>query len=261
MTPDSRRGRRPGSRAAVHAGASGADPVVSGGYGGDCSGKAVRCVAMGIRDRLLAGVARQLGKPEGATGRLFAVALNRGNRGMVTAAINAAQIAPGDHVADAGFGGGLSLALLLDRVGPTGHVDGIELSGTMLATAQRHFRAASSDGRLALQHGSITETRLGNASLDALITVNTIYFVDNLELAFSELARVVRPSGRAVIGLGDPEAMASLPFTAYGFRLRPVAEVAQLLAKSGLTKIRDERVGDGKRAYHLLIATRDQTLG
>jgi arsenite methyltransferase len=97
--------------------------------------------------------------------------------------------------------------------------------------------------------------RLDNASLDALITVNTIYFVDNLELAFSELARVVCPSGRAVIGLGDPEAMASLRFTAYGFGLRPVAEVSHLLTKSGLTHVREERAGDGERAYHLLIAT------
>lgn len=220
----------------------------------------VRCVAMGIRDRLLSGVARQLGKPEGVTGRLVAIGLNRGNRGIVTAAVNAAQIAPGNCVADVGFGGGLSLALLLDRVGVAGHVDGIELSDTMLESAQRRFREASSAGRLALHHGSITETRLDSASLDALITVNTIYFVDNLELAFRELARVVRPSGRAVIGLGDPEAMASLPVTAYGFRLRPVAEVADLLTKSGLTQIREERVGDGKRAYHLLVATHNETL-
>jgi arsenite methyltransferase len=220
----------------------------------------VRCVAMGIRDRLLSGVARQLGKPEGVTGRLLAIGLNRGNRGIVTAAVNAAQIAPGDRVADVGFGGGLSLALLLDRVGVTGHVDGIELSGTMLESAQRRFRVATSAGRLALHHGSITETPLDGASLDAVITVNTIYFVDNLELAFRELARVVRPSGRAVIGLGNPQAMASLPFTAYGFRLRPVAEVADLLTKSGLTQIREERVGDGKRAYHLIIATHNQTL-
>ena len=63
-----------------------------------------------------------------------------------------------------------------------------------------------------------------------------------------------------MIGLGDPEAMASLPVTAYGFRLRPVAEVADLLTNSGLTQIREERVGDGKRAYHLLVATHNQTL-
>jgi hypothetical protein len=59
----------------------------------------VRCVTMGIRDRLLSGAARQLGKPEGVTGQLLAIGLNRGNRGIVTAAVDAAQIAPAE-VAD-----------------------------------------------------------------------------------------------------------------------------------------------------------------
>lgn len=213
-------------------------------------------MGMGIRTRVLSGFARQLGRPEGLPGRLVAFGLDRGNRRMVSAAVCAAQIAPGDSVADAGFGGGLSLRLLLDRVGATGHVEGIELSGTMLAAAQRKFRVASTGGRMVLHRGSITELPLDTASLDALITVNTIYFIENLELAFSEVARVVRPSGRVVIGLDDPGAMASLPFTAHGFRLRPVAQVTDLLIGSGLTKVREERVGDGDRASHMLIATR-----
>jgi hypothetical protein len=54
--------------------------------------------------------------------------------------------------------------------------------------------------------------------------------------------------------------MASLPVTAHGFRLRPVAEVADLLTKSGLTQIREERADGGKRAYHLLVATHNETL-
>jgi SAM-dependent methyltransferase len=49
------------------------------------------------------------------------------------------------------------------------------------------------------------------------ITVNTIYFVDDLDRACSELARVLRPGGRLVVGIGDPEAMARMPFSAYGF--------------------------------------------
>jgi hypothetical protein len=36
-----------------------------------------------------------------------------------------------------GFGGGVGLRPLLDRIDPEGHVQGVELSGTMLAMARR----------------------------------------------------------------------------------------------------------------------------
>jgi SAM-dependent methyltransferase len=48
-------------------------------------------------------------------------------------------------------------------------------------------------------------------SLDGLITVNTIYFVSDLQPALAEIRRVLRPDARAVIAVGDPERMAKLP--------------------------------------------------
>ncbi|WP_216902022.1 class I SAM-dependent methyltransferase, partial [Nocardia alni] len=74
-----------------------------------------------------------------------------------------------------------------------------------------------------------------DASLDAVITVNTLYFVPELDRACAELARVLRPKGRVVIGVGDPDGMAKLPFTGYGFRLRPVAELTAALESAGLS--------------------------
>lgn len=38
-----------------------------------------------------------------------------------------------------------------------------------------------------------------------------------------------------MIGVGDPDAMAKMPFTPYGFTLRPVAEVKDALERAGLT--------------------------
>ncbi|MEJ7742096.1 MAG: methyltransferase domain-containing protein [Nocardioidaceae bacterium] len=207
----------------------------------------------------MSGFARQLGRPEGLRGRLVGVELNRHNRSRVTAAVEATAVRPGQAVADIGFGGGVGLQLLLDRVGTSGHVDGVELSATMLAAAERRYRVARSEGRMALHAGTITDLPLNDGSLDGLITVNTIYFVEDLDSAFREIARVLRPSGRAVVGLADPKEMASMPFTAHGFRLRPVDQVTQLLKQAGLPDVSHERAGDGEGAFHLLTATRPQS--
>lgn len=116
-------------------------------------------------------------------------------------------------------GGGIGLRLLLDRPdAPTVH--GVEVSTEMIRQAQAAFAGDLAAGRLRLHHASITALPLATSSLDGIITVNTVYFVDDLDQAFSELARTLASPGRAVIGIGDPDAMGKLSFTAHGFRLR-----------------------------------------
>jgi arsenite methyltransferase len=118
------------------------------------------------------------------------------------------------------------------------------------------FRQACSEHRLSLHEATMTALPLADGSVDALITVNTVYFVEDVELAFAEIARVLRPSGRAVVGIGDPSMMARLPFTPHGFRLRPVEQLVSALGGAGLGQVRHERVGQGERAFHLLVAAR-----
>lgn len=212
---------------------------------------------MGVRDRFLAGLAAQLGRPDGLRGRLVARMLNRANRANVAAAVAAAGLVPGQTGADIGFGGGVGLPLLLDRVGPTGHVHGIDPSPTVLDRAARAFRQQTRSGLLTLQAGSITALPLPDACLDAAITVNTVYFVADLDLAFAELARTLRPDGRAVLGIGDPDAMAASPVTTTGFTIRPVDEVVVTLVRAGLASVERRRIGEGHGAMHLLVARRE----
>jgi SAM-dependent methyltransferase len=209
---------------------------------------------MTFRDRYLAGLARQLGRPEGIVGRAVGSILNRGNRAAVLAAIDATGLGPGQRGADIGFGGGLGLRTLLDRVGADGHVDGVELSTTMLDRAGSRHRSELASGRLTLQPGTLGELPLQDRVVDGLVTVNTLYFVDDVEAVYRELARVLRPGGRAVVGVGDVAAMARMPFTAHGFRLRPAEAVADGLRTAGLD-VQHDRVGKGDRAFHLLIGS------
>ena len=208
---------------------------------------------------MMAGLARQLAHPQGVRGRLVGAMLNRANQTAVTAAVKALPLTDGDTVADLGFGGGIGLELLLRHVGTSGHVDGVDVSATMLSHAARRFRRDVATGRLALHAASMTHLPLATDSLDGAITLNTIYFIRDLDLAFVELARVIKSSGRVVIGLGDPDAMAGTPLTQHNFRLRPVPEVIDLLRSAGLTVEEQRRVGKGDRIFHLLVATSSQS--
>ena len=177
--------------------------------------------------------------------------LNRANRATVTAAVEALAPRPGEVGADIGFGGGLGLALLLDRVGPAGRVHGWDISRSMLDRARRQHRRALAEGRLELHQASMTDLPSAGVSIDAAMSVNTIYFV--ADDAFGGLARMLSANGRLVIGLGDPTAMAREPVTVHGFRIRPLAEVVALLEAAGLSLDDDHRVGPGPDACHLLV--------
>src|SRR3981189_2798878 len=133
-----------------------------------------------LRERLLSTVARQLGRPHGILSPFVARALNRGNQRAIAGAVEAAHTPRGGVAADIGFGGGVGLQLLLDRVGDDGVVHGIEI-------ADARFGGAVRSGRLRLASGSLTETGFQDGSLDALITVNTVYFITELDAACAEL--------------------------------------------------------------------------
>jgi arsenite methyltransferase len=80
-------------------------------------------------------------------------------------------------------------------------------------------------GRLYIHDASITALPFPDSSLDGVITVNTIYFIADLDQAFRELARTLKSSDRAVIGVGDPGAMERCrsPFMAFACALSPTS--------------------------------------
>jgi arsenite methyltransferase len=211
---------------------------------------------MAIPERVLVNLSRQLGRPAGPVGRVIGRLLNRGNRSAILAAVHAAEASNGDTAAEIGFGGGAGLALLLNRVGPSGVVHGVEISQTMLAQARRRFKKQLEEKSLRLHEATMQLLPLEDTSVDSVVSTNTIYFVGDLNASMSELARVLRPGGRLALGVGDPAAMAKVPFTKHGFILRPIGEVVDSLRLAGFAAIEDRRVGDGPDAFHVLACER-----
>ncbi|MCT7659262.1 methyltransferase domain-containing protein [Mycobacterium deserti] len=208
-----------------------------------------------IRHRLLSAIAGQLGRPHGLLGPLVARVLNRGNGKAIADAVDAAHVQPGSSAADVGFGGGIGLRLLLDRVGDNGNVHGVEIAEAMLRRARSALRHDVQSGRLRLSEGSLTGLPFPDASLDTVITLNTVYFISDLDAACAELARVLRPGGRVVVGIGDPEVMRRAPFTRFGFTLRPVTDIAAALTKTGLT-VEQRRIEDKPMPRYVFVGLR-----
>ena len=173
---------------------------------------------MGVRDRFLTGLARQLGRPDGMRGRVVARHLNRGNRSTVTAAVDATGVGSGQTAADIGFGGGVGLPLLLVRVLPGGHVHGVDLSDTMLDRAKRRYRKETLAGSLTLHAGSITALHPADVmalpflddSFDVVAAMWRLYHVPDLHEGLAEIRRVLRPSGALVATTNGDKHLAEL---------------------------------------------------
>ncbi len=104
--------------------------------------------------------------------------------------------APGERLLDVGCGPGFYVAELLERVGPDGHVSGVDTSASMLAVAARR---AAGHTNVELLEAAATALPFESGSLDGAISVQVLEYVEDVPLALAELHRVLRPGGRLVV--------------------------------------------------------------
>ncbi|WP_433662673.1 class I SAM-dependent methyltransferase [Nocardia sp. CA-128927] len=211
---------------------------------------------MGLRNLIKRRLAANLGQPSGFWGLFVGQVLNRVNSGPIIGTLSTLDAAKGATVADIGFGGGSGLRILLDQVGPSGVVYGIDPAPVAIRRARLQFRREIREGRLRLQQVNMSQLPLPDDSLDGVTTVNTIYYIDDGELTASltELARVLRPGGRLVVGLGDTDHLGTVPWRDV-MLLRPLDEVVDMITAAGFTISDHRRVGSSSRAFHVYVAT------
>ena len=104
--------------------------------------------------------------------------------------------APGERVLDVGCGPGFYCAELLEEVGPSGSVVGVDGSPAMLALAARRCAAHAN---VELLEGDALELPVDDASFDAVLSVQVQEYVADVTAGIAELWRALRPGGRAVV--------------------------------------------------------------
>ena len=200
--------------------------------------------------------ARHLRQPAGAIGRYFGLAMNRLNQQMNETAVHLLEVEPHHRVLDVGFGGGLSLALLSDRI-DSSQVYGVEISATMLRRASRKFRSLIATNRMVLAHAEVAKLPFDDGFFDRVSTVNTLYFWPDVAGGLQEIHRVLRPGGRLALCFRPKEIMEKLAFTRFEFELFEVDDVTALLSSSGFRDVKQSIAHDAHLGYACVVATRD----
>jgi arsenite methyltransferase len=98
-------------------------------------------------------------------------------------------------VLDLGSGAGLDLLIAAEKVGPEGHVIGVDMTDAMIATARENIGRAGAK-QIELRKGIIEELPVEEASVDWVISNCVINLSPEKNRVFRELHRVLRPGGR-----------------------------------------------------------------
>lgn len=133
---------------------------------------------------------RRLKDPSGLLARVWAWLFNRSNAPENEAAVRALDLAGDESVLDLGFGGGASFPHLFEAL-PDGTIIGVEPVAAMIERARSTWAEDVASGRLELRPGSAADLGLPAGSIDAALTVNTVYFWSDLAAGFAELRRVL----------------------------------------------------------------------
>jgi len=108
-------------------------------------------------------------------------------------------IRPGDTVVDIGSGAGMDLLLAARRAGPTGRAIGIDMTEAMIDKARAAAELAGLSN-VEVRKGDALALPLEDQSIDVVISNGVLNLVPDKLAAFGEIARVLKPGGRLLLG-------------------------------------------------------------
>jgi arsenite methyltransferase len=151
--------------------------------------------------------------------------------------VAASELREGETVLDLGSGGGLDVLLSARRVGPSGHVYGLDATAEMIELARRNAAEAGASN-VEFLHGSIEHIPLDDRAVDVVISNCVLVLAPDKDTVFAEIARVLQRGGR--IGISDivrHGAEDGSPAVDCGDRALTIDQYTAALWRAGLTEV------------------------
>ncbi len=117
--------------------------------------------------------------------------------------IEAAGIAGGSRVLDLAAGAGEPALTAAETAGPDGHVTASDYSGEMLAVAERRAKAKGLEN-MSFQRADMKALPFDDDHFDCVISRFGVMYTEDPAATFAEIARVLKPGGRAALMVWGP---------------------------------------------------------
>ncbi len=199
-----------------------------------------------MNEKELIEVAEQLANPSGAGGEIIAKEMNKTNVFITERSIERLSPEVGECIVEVGPGNGKLSVPLVEALGYSGHYIGLEQSEYMAQEAMgKLVKLGLAD--IDMYSGDCIAAPVRENSVDGLIAVNVLYFIDDLQRFFRKVSNWLRPGGRVVFGIRSEQSLKAIPYTRYGFHIRPLEEITNKLKNCGFININtcyfDEGIG------------------
>jgi SAM-dependent methyltransferase len=122
---------------------------------------------------------------------------------LTALALDAAVPAPGERVVDVGCGCGATVLALADRLGPTGHIVGLDVSAPMAARARQRLAVSGLTIAQVVVSDAATYDFAGS-TVDLVFSRFGVMFFADPVAAFANLRRAARPGGRLLCAAWRP---------------------------------------------------------
>ncbi len=112
--------------------------------------------------------------------------------------ITLASLKPGETVLDLGSGGGLDCFLAAGKVGPTGHVIGVDMTPEMIERARSNATRLKATN-VEFRKGFLEDLPVDSNSVDVAISNCVINLAPNKTKVFREVFRVLKPGAKVAV--------------------------------------------------------------
>ena len=140
-----------------------------------------------------------------------------------------------DHVLEIGFGTG-KLITAMAKLVKRGLIEGIDLSNTMVALAEKKNRKYIAEGKVIIRQGDFEVADYSDNSFDKICSANTIYFWPHPDNYIKKILRILNSGGKLILAFEDKAQMERRSLSANVFRIYSRDKIEDLLRRNGFSK-------------------------